>query len=70
MDLIEKLLVFDSKSRLSAKDALEHPYLQSYHCPEDEPIAEQAYDWSSTEKDLTIEEWKVSSQICLIDLIH
>ena len=38
LDLLEKLLVFESSLRLSAEEALAHPYLQQFSCIEDEPI--------------------------------
>lgn len=38
LDLLEKLLVFEPSLRLSAEDALAHPYLQQFSCLEDEPI--------------------------------
>ncbi|KRX09132.1 Protein kinase-like domain [Pseudocohnilembus persalinus] len=37
IDLLSKLLCFDSKKRLTAAQALEHPYLTDFHLPEDEP---------------------------------
>jgi p38 MAP kinase len=58
LDLLEKMLVFDPRTRISAAEALEHPYLASYHDPSDEPIAETQFDWSFTEADLTVDEWK------------
>jgi mitogen-activated protein kinase 7 len=36
LDLLEKLLTFDPTSRIAVQDALEHPYLQLFHDPEDE----------------------------------
>ena len=36
VDLLEKLLVFDPRMRLSAQDAISHPYLASFHDPDDE----------------------------------
>ena len=38
LDLLEKLLVFEHSLRISAEEALNHPYLQQYSCIEDEPI--------------------------------
>ncbi|XBW36115.1 hypothetical protein QEN19_001691 [Hanseniaspora menglaensis] len=37
VDLIDRMLQFDPKNRISVAEALEHPYLASYHDPEDEP---------------------------------
>lgn len=40
LDLLEKLLAFNPVKRITVEDALRHPYLEPYHDPEDEPIAE------------------------------
>ncbi|SCU91293.1 LADA_0F09120g1_1 [Lachancea dasiensis] len=37
IDLLEKMLVFDPQRRITAEQALEHPYLRAYHDPHDEP---------------------------------
>ena len=36
-DLLRGLLRFDPDHRLSVNDAIQHPYLESLHCMEDEP---------------------------------
>ncbi|CDZ96328.1 mitogen-activated protein kinase [Phaffia rhodozyma] len=38
-DFLQKTLTFDPKTRLTVEQALEHPYLEAYHDPDDEPIA-------------------------------
>ncbi|KAJ3089585.1 MAPK protein hog1 [Quaeritorhiza haematococci] len=58
VDLLEKMLVFDPRKRITASEALAHEYLACYHDPSDEPVAEVAFDWSFTEADRTVEEWK------------
>merc|ERR1719223_673734 len=35
-DLLDKLLRFDYNTRISASEALRHPYLEEYHSEEDE----------------------------------
>lgn len=40
VDLLSRMLVFDPRERISADDALAHPYLSTYHVPEDEPAGE------------------------------
>lgn len=39
LDLLEKMLKFSPKNRITAEEALSHPYLQEYSCPSDEPIS-------------------------------
>lgn len=40
VDLLEKMLCFNPKNRITVEKLLEHPYLQEYHNPEDEPTAD------------------------------
>lgn len=57
VDLLEKMLVLDTDKRITAAEALAHPYFTQYHDPEDEPVAEP-YDQSFESRELLIEEWK------------
>lgn len=40
LDLLKKLLVYDPDERLSAAEALAHPYFKELHCEEEEPSHE------------------------------
>ncbi|KAJ1967537.1 mitogen activated protein kinase 2 [Dimargaris xerosporica] len=46
LDLLEKLLKFDPAQRITVEEVLQHPYLEAYHEPEDEPSHEQMFDFS------------------------
>jgi p38 MAP kinase len=57
--MLEKMLVFNPKSRITAGEALAHPYLAPYHDPSDEPVAEEKFDWSFNDADLPVDTWKI-----------
>ena len=38
LDLLKNLLHFNPNKRLTAEQALDHPYVAQFHSPEDEPI--------------------------------
>ncbi|KAM6162369.1 mitogen-activated protein kinase 12 isoform 3-T3 [Erethizon dorsatum] len=57
VNLLEKMLVLDSEQRVTAAEALAHPYFESLHDTEDEPKA-QKYDDSFDDVDRTLDEWK------------
>ncbi|XP_044144092.1 mitogen-activated protein kinase 14 isoform X3 [Bufo gargarizans] len=57
VDLLEKMLVLDTDKRITATEALAHPYFAQYHDPDDEPVADP-YDQSFESRELDIEEWK------------
>ncbi|XP_013926786.1 PREDICTED: mitogen-activated protein kinase 15 isoform X4 [Thamnophis sirtalis] len=44
LDLLKRLLVFNPEKRLTAEEALQHPYVQRFHCAAKEP----ALDYSVT----------------------
>lgn len=43
IDLLEKMLQFEPEERISAADALRHPYLARFHDPNREVIIEGMY---------------------------
>ncbi|XP_025138419.1 mitogen-activated protein kinase 12 isoform X2 [Bubalus bubalis] len=60
VSLLEKMLVLDAERRVTAAEALAHPYFESLHDTEDEPQAEK-YDESFDDVDRTLDEWKRAS---------
>lgn len=63
VDILERMLVFDPKTRITATDALSHDYLAPYHDPTDEPIAEEKFDWSFNDADLPVDTWKIMMSV-------
>lgn len=59
IDLLERMLVFDPKKRISAEQGLAHEYLAPYHDPTDEPVAAEKFDWSFNDADLPVDTWKI-----------
>uniref|UniRef100_A0A8C9YY63 mitogen-activated protein kinase n=1 Tax=Sander lucioperca TaxID=283035 RepID=A0A8C9YY63_SANLU len=57
VDLLKRMLVLDCDGRISASEALSHPYFSQYHDPDDEPEA-PPYDQTLESKDRNLEEWK------------
>ncbi|CCI46282.1 unnamed protein product [Albugo candida] len=53
IDLLEKMLIFDPEKRISVEDALAHPYLESLHNEEDEPVALEAFSFDFEKEALT-----------------
>lgn len=57
VDLLEKMLELDSERRVTAVQALAHPYLAQYADPSDEPESEP-YDQTFEDMELPTEKWK------------
>lgn len=57
IDLLERMLEFDSDKRITAEQALAHNYLLKYADPSDEPVS-ALYDQSFEDMDLPVENWK------------
>ncbi|XP_009868395.1 PREDICTED: mitogen-activated protein kinase 12-like, partial [Apaloderma vittatum] len=57
VNLLEKMLVLDAEKRVTAAEALVHPYFEPIHDPEEEIEAEK-YDDTFDNMDLPLDEWK------------
>ncbi|XP_014830298.1 PREDICTED: mitogen-activated protein kinase 7 isoform X2 [Poecilia mexicana] len=45
LDLLQAMLQFDPRERISVTEALAHPYVSKYHDPDDEPTCVPAFDF-------------------------
>ncbi|XP_017113745.1 mitogen-activated protein kinase p38a [Drosophila elegans] len=57
IDLLEKMLELDAEKRITAEEALAHPYLEKYAEPSDEQTS-PPYDHSFEDMDLPVDKWK------------
>ncbi|XP_039625744.1 mitogen-activated protein kinase 12 [Polypterus senegalus] len=57
VNLMEKMLVLDADRRITAAEALAHPYFEQYREPDEETEGEP-YDHSFDNRDLSVEQWK------------
>ncbi|RLV90873.1 Mitogen-activated protein kinase MKC1 [Spathaspora sp. JA1] len=58
LDLLEKMLSLDPSERITVDDALNHPYLEVWHDPRDEPECQVKFDFKSFETVDSIEDMK------------
>ena len=58
MDLLDKMLQLDVEKRLTATEALAHPYFEQFRDIEEETEAQQTYDDSLEHEKLSIDEWR------------
>ncbi|WOO79719.1 Mitogen-activated protein kinase [Vanrija pseudolonga] len=62
IDFLAKTLTFDPRKRYTVEQCLEHPYLEAYHDPEDEPTAppldSDFFDFDLMKDDITRDELK------------
>ena len=67
VDFLERILVLDTDKRMSVDEALQHPYLEPLHDPDDEPTAEP-FD-SSFEEDETrkADGWRLLARQAVLD---
>lgn len=58
-DLIDRLLDFNAMTRITVDEAIKHPYLESLHDPDDEPVFDGEIDFSfENDTTLTLEDVK------------
>lgn len=57
-ELLENLLVFDPRGRVTASDALQFAYLAPYHDPTDEPEFEGKFDRTFDTANNSVDVWK------------
>ena len=52
LDLMSRMLQIHPKKRITVEEALAHPFLESLHSEEEEPVAHAAFDFSFEDEKL------------------
>ena len=55
LDLLSKMLAFNPNKRYTIEQCISHPYFETLHNPEEEPISESPFNWSFDDIELTKE---------------
>jgi serine/threonine protein kinase len=55
VELLDRMLMFNPAKRITVEEALAHPYLESLHNDEDEPVADSVFSFEFEKEDLTRE---------------
>jgi len=58
LDLLDMMLEFNPKRRITVEAALKHPYFASLHDPDDEPVSDAQMDFAFEREDLTVDKVK------------
>ena len=53
LDLLAKMLQFNPNKRYKIEQCISHPYFETLHNPEEEPISDSAFNWSFDDIELT-----------------
>ena len=59
LNLLDKMLRFNPNFRITATQALEHPYHEQYYDPEDEPVMKHTFTFDMELDDLTTDQLKL-----------
>lgn len=57
IDLLEKIFVYDPTARITAAQAIQHPFFAEFHDPLDEPTTQYPFNDNFEELELTVREW-------------
>lgn len=65
LDVLERMLCFDPDKRITAVEALAHPYFRDYHFPADEPVALEPFSFEVEFDAVPLEECVQRPFLCL-----